>query len=137
MLIGLKILHMLALVFGSVASLGAIYLGLAKGPHDLAAPDYTNTLRKMFRFTSLGAISVLWVTGIMLLFGKYDVWAIGFAFQAKLVFAAILTAIILFVNFMSLSWSRSGGPPSYMGVLSWISLTCLLLIVVFAVVAFG
>ena len=67
----IKTLHLLALVFGSAAALGNIYLGLAKGPHDLAAPDYTNTLRKAYRYTSLFAIIVLWLTGLFLLMARY------------------------------------------------------------------
>ena len=101
MIIVLKILHLLALVFGSIASLGNIYLGFAKGPHDLAAPDYTNMLRKLYRRTGLGAIVVLWVTGLLMMIGKYGVWVPGFAFNAKITFALILTAIVLFTNLMA------------------------------------
>lgn len=137
MIITLKILHLLALVFGSIASLGNIYLGFAKGPHDLAAPDYTNMLRKLYRRTGLGAVVVLWISGLLMMIGKYGVWVPGFAFNAKIAFALILTAIVLFTNLMAPGWARSGGPPSYLPVLIWISFISLALVVVFAVAAFG
>ncbi len=137
MIVLLKILHLLALIFGSIASLGNIYLGFAKGPHDLAAPDYTNTLRKFYRLTGLGAIIVLWITGVMLMFSKYGLWVPGSAFKAKIIFALAITAVVLFVNLMSPGWARRGGPPSYLPAVTWIGFISLVLVVVFAVAAFG
>lgn len=132
----IKAIHLLALVFGSVAALGNIYLGMAQGPHDLAAPGYTNTLRKAYRYTSLFAIIILWASGIMLLLA-YGGWVPGFAFTAKLVLVAVMTCIIFFMNIMSPSWARSGGPPSYVPVLGWINAISLLCIVILAAFAFG
>lgn len=137
MIITLKMLHLLALVFGSLASLGNIYLGFANGPHDLDAPAYTNRLRKMYRITGLIAIITLWITGLALLLGKYGVWVPGFAFSAKIAFAVLITVYLLFVNLMSSGWAKAGGPPSYMPMLTWISFLALVFTVVFAVAAFG
>jgi uncharacterized membrane protein len=131
-----KAIHLLALVFGSVAALGNIYLGLAKGPHDLAAPGFTNTLRKAYRYTSLFAIISLWGSGIVLLL-TYGGWVPGFAFTAKILLVALMTAIIFFINLMAPSWARNGGPPSYVPVLSWINAISLLCIVTLAAFAFG
>jgi len=137
----IKAVHLLALMFGSVASLGNLYLGLASGPHDLAAPGYTNTLRKMFRLTALGAILVFWATGLLMLasngFGVIELVLGSSAFQIKLVFVIILTAIVLFLNFMAPGWGRSGGPPSYVPKLHWVGAGCLLASVFFASFAFG
>ena len=133
----LKSLHFLALVFGAAASLGNIYLALSAGPHDLAAPGFTNTLRKFYRLTALGAITVLWATGLLLMVWRYGLWVEGIAFNAKIMLAVVLTAIIFFLNLMAPGWARSGGPPSYVPVLHWVGSTCLIGIVVFAVVAFN
>ena len=133
----LKSLHILALVFGSAASLGNIYLALSAGPHDLAAPGFTNTLRKFYRLTALGAIAVLWVTGLLLMIWRYGIWVEGFAFTAKIALAVVLTAIVFFLNLMAPGWARRGGPPAYLPALHWIGSFCLLGIVVFAVAAFG
>jgi len=133
----MKAIHLLALVFGSVAALGNIYLALAKGPHDLAAPGFTNTLRKAYRYTSLFAITVLWLSGLILMLWGHGLWVEGFAFSAKIALAVVLTAIILFMNLMAPGWSRSGGAPSYVPTLSWISAISLLLIVALAAFAFG
>ena len=132
----IKIIHLLALMFGSVASLGNIYILLAKGPHDLDAPGYTNMLRKLYRFTALGAIIALWASGLILLFG-HGGWVSGTAFHIKLLFVVILTLIVLFLNFMAPGWARRGGPPSYVPALHWIGASCLLLTVIFAGLAFG
>lgn len=136
-MVAIKILHLLALVFGSIASLGNIYLGFARGPHDLDAPGYTNTLRKMYRYTGLLAIGVLWATGLILLFGRYGIWVPGFAFNAKIVFAVVITAVVLYMNLMAPGWARRGGPPSYVPIISWIGFISLVLVVVFAGMAFG
>lgn len=133
----LKILHVLALVFGSVASLGQIYLLLSAGPHDLAAPGFTTTLRKFYKFTGVSAVTVLWVTGLLLLFGRYGLWIDGFAFNAKIALVVLLSLSILFINVMTPGWVRKGGPPSYLKTLHWFNAVLLLAIVVFAVVAFG
>lgn len=133
----IKILHLLALMFGSVAALGNLYVGLAKGPHDLDAPGYTNTLRKMFRFTSLGAIIILWASGVILLLANFGGAMSGTAFHIKLLFVIILTSIIFFMNFMSPGWARRSGPPSYVPALHWIGASCLILVVIFAGIAFG
>jgi len=133
----IKIIHLLALMFGSVASLGNIYLMLSKGPHDLDAPGYTNMLRKLYRLTALGAIIALWVSGLILLFGSFNGTMPGTTFHIKLLFVLILTLIILFLNFMASGWARRGGPPSYVPALHWIGASSLMLTVIFAGVAFG
>lgn len=132
----IKIIHLLALVFGSVASLGNIYLMLSKGPHDLDAPGYTNMLRKLYRLTALGAIIVLWLSGLILLM-RYGGWVPGSAFTIKLTLVVVLTLIIFFLNFMAPGWARRGGPPGYVPALHWIGASCLLLVVIFAGFAFG
>lgn len=133
----LKSLHFLALVFGAAASLGNIYLALSAGPHDLAAPAFTNTLRKFYRLTALGAITVLWATGLLMMVWRYGLWVEGVAFNIKIMLAVVLTAIIFFLNLMAPAWARSGGPPSYVPALHWVGSACLLLIVIFAVIAFN
>ncbi|MCB1417042.1 MAG: hypothetical protein M9908_07460 [Phyllobacteriaceae bacterium] len=133
----LKSLHFLALLFGAAASLGNIYLALSAGPHDLAAPGFTNMLRKLYRLTALGAITVLWITGLLLMVWRYGIWVEGFAFSAKIMLAVALTAIIFFLNVMAPGWARNGGPPSYVPALHWVGSACLIGIVVFAVIAFN
>lgn len=137
MLITLKVLHLLALMFGSVAALGNLYLGLSKGPADLAAPAYTNTLRKFYRVTSFVAVITLWITGAVLFVLKYGGKVEAGAFHAKMAFVVILTAIVFFTNFMAPRWAKRGGPPSYIPTLSWISALVLIGSVILAVVTFA
>lgn len=137
MFITLKALHLLALMFGSVAALGNLYLGIAKGQHDPAAPKYTNMLRKFYRRTSLVAILILWVTGTIMLVSKYGGKVEAGAFHAKLAFVILLTAIIFFTNIMAPKWAKRGGPPSYIPALSWVAAITLMVITVLAVLTFS
>jgi uncharacterized membrane protein len=132
----LKILHLLALLFGAAASLGNIYILLAKGPHDLPAPGFMNALRKWYRLTALVAIVTLWITGLLLTVMRYG-WVGGFAFNAKLAFATLLLAIIVYLNVMAASWARRGGPPTHVQNLHIIGAGSLVMAVIFAVAAFG
>ena len=132
----LKAIHLLALAFGAAASLGNIYLLLARGPHDLPAPALANALRKWYRLTALGAIVALWITGVPLTVMRYG-WGSGFAFEAKLAMATLLLALIGFLNWMSPGWARRGGPPSYVPALHRVGAAALLLAIVFAVFAFN
>ena len=132
----LKIVHLLALAFGAVASLGNLYILLAKGPHDLPAPGFLAALRNWYRLTALGAIAILWITGILLTVLRYG-WVTGFAFNAKLFFAAALLALIGFLNFMASGWARRGGPPSYVTWLHIAGAFSFLASIVFAVAAFA
>ena len=133
----IKMLHLLALVFGAAASLGNIYLLLAKGPHDLPNPALAGSLRNWYRLTALGAIVTLWATGLVMTPMKHG-WRIeGFAFNAKIALAGLLLAIIFYLNWMAGRWARRGGPPSWVPALHVIGAASLLLAVVFAVAAFG
>ena len=132
----LKAIHLLALVLGSAASLGNIYVLLAKGPADLPAPGLVASLRQWYRLSALAAITTLWITGLLLAVIQYG-WPTGFAFNAKLLFATLLLAIILYLNFMATTWARSGGPPAYVPALHITGAICLVLSVTFAVYAFA
>ncbi|MCB1427867.1 MAG: hypothetical protein KDJ66_01920 [Nitratireductor sp.] len=131
----LKMLHLLALAFGSVSSLGNVYLMLSKGPHDLDAPGFTNMLRKLYRLTALGAIVTLWVTGLLMKFMRYG-WVPGLAFHAKIALALLLLAIIVFVNLMAPGWARRGGPPAWVANVHVIAAASFLATVILAVLVF-
>ncbi len=133
----LKILHLLALAFGAVASLGNVYLMLSAGPHDLAAPGFTNMLRKMFRLTALVALAVFWVSGLLMMLWRYGIWVEGGAFAIKIGAVSLLTLSVLFLNLMAGGWARSGGPPSYVKTLHWGNAVLFLFGVVTAGIAFG
>ena len=134
----IKIIHFLALMFGAAASFGNLYIMMAKGPHDLPAPEFANQLRTLFRFTALGAILVIWISGILLMLINYGWWVQSFAFDVKITFAAIVLLIIIFLNLIAMrSTKSSGGPPSYIPVLHTIGAASLVLAVIFAVISFG
>jgi uncharacterized membrane protein len=132
----IKAIHLLALVLGAGASMGNIFLLLARGPHDLPAPELTNALRKLYRLSALVAIVTLWVTGLLLSLSG-DGFVSGYTFAMKLAFATALLAIVLYLNMMAASWSRRGGPPAYVPSLHVAGAACLMGAVVFAAYAFG
>lgn len=133
----LKVFHLLALAFGSVASLGNVYLMLSAGPHDLAAPGFTNMLRKQFRLTALGAIAVFWVSGLLMLVWRYGSWVEGSAFALKIGLVTLLSLSVLFLNFMAGGWARSGGPPAYVKRLHWMNAILFIASVILAGFAFA
>ena len=132
----LKAIHLLALVLGAGASMGNIFLLLARGPHDLPAPELTNALRKWYRLSALVAIVTLWVTGLLLALSG-DGYVSGYTFMVKLVFATVLLAIVVYVNAMAGSWARRGGPPAYVPALHLAGTACLAGAVIFAAYAFS
>lgn len=138
MFILLKIIHIGALMFGSVASLGNLYMMFAKGPHDLPSPAFANKLRYLFRITGLIAILALWITGPILMFIKYGPWVDGSAFLAKIGFATLLLLIISFLNLMAwFSKTAHKGPPFYAPTLLVIAAMALFSAMVSATIAFG
>ncbi|MCU0790802.1 MAG: hypothetical protein MUE79_07100 [Nitratireductor sp.] len=132
----IKAIHLLALVLGSGASLGNLYLILARGPHDLPAPELTKSLRKWYRLSALVAILTLWVTGLLMAFSG-DGWISSGPFNVKLLFATILLGIILFLNLMAGGWARRGGPPAWVQWLHILATACLAGAVIFAAYAFS
>lgn len=132
----IKAIHLLALVLGSGASLGNIFLLLARGPHDLPAPELTNALRKWYRLSALVAILTLWVSGLLLALSG-DGYVSGYTFAVKMVFATVLLGIVVFVNAKAAGWSRRGGPPAYVPTLHLAGTACLAGAVIFAVYAFS
>jgi cytochrome bd-type quinol oxidase subunit 2 len=132
----IKAIHLLALVLGAGASLGNIYLMLARGPADLPAPALTNALRKWYRLTALVAILVLWLTGLLLVLTG-DAYVENTAFTYKIAFSLALLAIIVFLNVMAPMWARRGGPPKWVSSLHVTATLCLLAAVTMAAYAFG
>jgi len=133
----LKALHFLALAFGAAASLGNIYLMLARGPHELPDPGRHNELRKLYRLTAMAAIALLWITGLLLLVFGHGGWVTGIAFAGKIILVLLLTAIVALLNVMAPYWAQRGGPPGWVPAVHVTGAVSLLTIVALAAFAFG
>ncbi len=134
----LKTIHLLALMFGAAASFGNLYMLMARGPHDLPSPEFTNQLRYLFRLTALGAIAIIWASGLLLMLIRYGWWIQSFAFDVKITFATVVLLIIAFLNLIAMRTPKGpGGPPSYVPVLHMVGAASLVMTVVFAVITFG
>lgn len=134
----LKILHLVALMFGAAASFGNLYILLAKGAHDLPAPGFVNRLRLLFRLTALFAILTLFATGLLLMLAKYGIWIEGTAFSVKLFFATVILLIVLYLNVIFPRIARPGSaPPGYVAYLHLVAAFSLIASVIFAVIGFA
>ena len=106
--VGLKFLHYLALFLAG--GLG-VANGLLAKAHQIAgeppAPPVQQTSMKLARL-GLGAIILLWVTGIGLSYLIYSGFAVGWAFHMKLLGATILLGSISFLNFHLTSTRKVG-----------------------------
>jgi uncharacterized membrane protein len=133
----LKLVHLLALVFAATASLGNIYLFLSAGPHDLAAPGFTNRLRVLYRMTALGAVIAFWISGLLMLVFGHGFWVDGVLFGIKFGLAILISLSVIFLNVMAGGWARGGGPPSYVKTLHWMNAIVFLLIVTTSALIFS
>lgn len=137
----LLILHFLGFGAGFAGSLGnnVVVMLAAKAP-----PAEAAGLRRfpgaMLPISDTGLI-LLWVTGIILLWTKYGgadgIGALPWSFWAKIVCVVALTGLVGMAH-MALARIKRGdmAAAARMPVLARIGLTLLLLIVVFAVMAF-
>ena len=129
-IVGLKFLHYLALLLAG--GLG-VANGLLARAHQIAgeppAPPVQQTMMKLARL-GLVAIILLWVTGIGLSYLICSRFAVGWAFQLKLLGATILLGSISFLNFHLTSTRKVGAShnPSVMKIIPMISRGALVLV---------
>lgn len=137
----LLILHFLGLGAGFAVSVGnnVVMMLAAKAP-----PQEAAGLRRFPPFmTRVGdiAIALLWITGIALLWTKYGgadgIAALPWAFWAKITCVVLLTALVGMIH-MTLARIRRGdmSVAARMPIFGRVGAVLLLLIVIFAVMAF-
>ena len=111
-LIVLKTLHYLAILFAGGVLVGG---GLIQAVFTRAnqVPDiYVSKVLKILGYLGLGALIILWITGILLSNIIYGGFAINTAFTIKIVAAAILLIISFVVNTHVYNASKKNQPPN-------------------------
>ena len=111
-LIVLKTFHYLAILFAGGVFVG---VGLIQAVYTRAnqVPDINvSKVLKILGYLGLGALIILWLTGILLSNVIYGGFAINTAFTVKILAAAFLLIISFIVNIHVYNSSKNNQPPS-------------------------
>ena len=111
-LILLKTLHYLAILFAGGVLVGG---GLIQAVFTRAnqVPDINvGKVLKILGYLGLGALIILWITGILLSSILYGGFAINTAFTIKIIAAAFLLIISFIVNIHVYNSSKNNQPPN-------------------------
>ena len=111
-LIVLKTFHYLAILFAGGVLVGG---GLIQAVFTRAnqVPDINvGKVLKILGYLGLGALIILWITGILLSNVIYGGFAINTAFTVKIIAAAFLLIISFIVNIHVYNSSKNNQPPS-------------------------
>tara|TARA_Y100001936_G_scaffold149084_1_gene145427 strand:+ start:5548 stop:5970 length:423 start_codon:yes stop_codon:yes gene_type:complete len=111
-LILLKTLHYLAILFaGGVLVGGGLIQAVFTSANQVPDINVSKVL-KILGYLGLGALIVLWITGIFLSNVIYGGFAINTAFTIKIIAAAFLLIISFIVNIYVYNSSKNNQPPS-------------------------
>ena len=138
-LILLKVLHYLAILFAGGLLVGG---GLIQAVFTRAnqVPDINvSKVLKMLGYLGLGALIILWITGILLSHVIYGGFAINTAFTIKIIAAAFLLIISFIVNIHVYNSSKNQQPPnkSIMKMATMTGRGLILIVLVAAAIAFN
>ena len=138
-LIVLKTFHYLAILFAGGVLVGG---GLIQAVFTRAnqVPDINvSKVLKILGYLGLGALIILWITGILLSNIIYGGFAINTAFTIKIVAAAILLIISFVVNIHVYNASTKNQPPSksIMKVATMFGRGLIIIVLIGAAVAFN
>ena len=107
----LKVLHYLGLFFaGGLGVAGGVIQAVHKRRHIPPGPEMQSVMA-LLGYLSLGAIIVLWVTGLGLAVLIYSSFSLGWAFHLKLAGATALLLVISWTNLHMASSRRNSRPP--------------------------
>ena len=138
-LIVLKTFHYLAILFAGGVLVGG---GLIQAVFTRAnqVPDINvSKVLKILGYLGLGALIILWITGILLSNIIYGGFAINTAFTIKIVAAAILLIISFVVNIHVYNASKKNQPPSksIMKIATMLGRGLIIIVLIGAAVAFN
>ena len=138
-LIFLKFIHYLAIVFSGGVLVGS---GLIQSIYTKAnqVPDLiVAKVLKILGYIGLGALIILWITGILLTNLIYGGFSINLAFTIKIIGAAILLTLSFLVNIHIYNSSKNNQSPnkSIMKIATMSGRGLILLILLSAAMAFN
>ena len=138
-LIVLKTLHYLAILFAGGVIVGG---GLIQAVFTRAnqVPDINvSKVLKILGYLGLGALIILWITGILLSNVIYGGFAINTAFTVKIIAAAFLLIMSFVVNIHVYNSSQNNKPPnkSIMKIATMSGRGLIIVVLVGAAIAFN
>lgn len=139
MLVFLKIIHFLSLSVGIGGGVANSIIGARAARVEPSVRPVLGAVSGLIGKISFGALVLLWLTGIAMVFVAYGGWAdLGAAFWVKIVFVAALTALSITLNMLVMRAERTRTPPpaARMKRLGQLAGLCSIIIVISAVIAF-
>lgn len=104
----LKFIHIFGLMLGAASGFGSMII--ARQMRRAPSPEVAR-LRPFFIRLALGGIVLLWITGLGLWMVRYDMARLGRLYDIKMLVAAILLVIVIFMN-MTLRRAAKAGTPT-------------------------
>ena len=138
-LILLKIFHYLAILFaGGVLVGGGLIQAVFTKANTVPDINVSNVL-KVLGYFGLGALIILWITGILLSNIIYGSFVINTAFTIKIIAAAFLLIISFIVNIHVYNSSKNNQPPNrfIMKIATMLGRGLILIVLIGAAVAFS
>ena len=138
-LILLKTLHYLAILFaGGVLVGGGLIQAIFTRANQIPDINVSKVL-KILGYLGLGALIILWITGILLSNIIYGGFVINTAFTIKILAAAFLLIISFIVNIHVYNSSKNNQPPnrSIMKIGTMLGRGLILIVLIGAAVAFS
>ncbi len=133
-----KFFHYFGLMLGAAAGLGNIAATIAHKRIGGGPPsDTLKAIKPIFGIFSLAGISLLWITGLIMT-QSVDVAVLGGLFYIKLLVAATMLAISVYMMYVAKKSAKAGiPPPSYFEALGRTSGLLALVAVALAVMVFS
>lgn len=104
----LKFFHIFGLMLGAASGFGSMVV--ARQMRRAPSPEIAK-LRPFFIKLALIGIIVLWITGLGLWMMRYDMAQLGRLYDIKMLVAAILLVIVIFMNMTLRRAAKAGTPP--------------------------
>jgi len=134
----LKFFHFFGLMLGAGAGLGGIAAAIAHKRTGGGPPsDTIKAIKPIFGIISLSGISLLWITGLIMT-PTADPTLLGAMFYVKMLVAATMLAISLFLMFIAKKSAKAGvPPPAYFDMVGRTAGLLAIVAVALAVMIFG
>lgn len=133
-----KFLHYFGLMLGAGAGLGNMAAAIAHKRTGGGPPsDTIKAIKPLFGLFALSGISLLWLTGLIMTF-NVDSTLLGALFYVKLLVAATMLGISIFLMTIAKKAAKAGTPPpAYFEPLGRTSGVLAIVAVALAVMVFG
>ena len=138
-LIALKTFHYIAILFAGGVLVGGGLIQAVFTRANLVPDINVSKVLKILGYLGLGALIILWITGILLSNIIYGGFVINTAFTIKIIAAAFLLIISFIVNIHVYNSSKNNQPPSksIMKIATMLGRGLIIVVLVGAAIAFN